>query len=255
MFATTCDRNYLIGFEVMLKSLVDTNPRVAEENIEFRVVSNDLSEEDMAVARAIHGNVRLQRYEESSYASIPKVDGERRFGDYSKFEAFRLDADRVVFLDCDTLVMGNIDPLIDSNAGLAAARDLYIDQYNTGVMSIGGDVLSEKTFSDLVHLASVFGRTEHLDQDIINKYLYDEIDELSISYNFLKTYHKALFRNSELAKHIRVLHYIAKKPWQNTHPVALEEGTLWLERYWFDAYAKVMRVRAKVQSSTVSFAP
>lgn len=255
MFVTTCDRNYLIGFEVMLKSLVDTNPRVAEKNIEFRVVSNDLSEEDMTVARAIHRNVVLQRYDESRYASIPKGDGERRFGDYSKFEAFRMPAERVVFLDCDTLVTGNIDLLMDSDAGLAAARDLYIDQYNTGVMSIGGDVLSEKTFSDLVHLASIFGRTEHLDQDIINKYLYDEIKEIPLSYNFLKTYHKAVFRNSDLAKHVRVLHYIAKKPWQNIQTVALEEGTLWLERHWFDVYAKVMRVRSKVQSSTVSSAP
>lgn len=255
MFVTTCDRNYLIGFEVMLKSLVDTNPRAAEENIEFRVVSNDLSEEDMTVARAIHRNVVLQRYDESRYASIPKGDGERKFGDYSKFEAFSMDAERVVFLDCDTLITGNIDLLIDSDARLAAARDLYIDQYNTGVMSIGGDVLSEKTFSDLVHLASIFGRTEHLDQDIINKYLYDEIEEISLSYNFLKTYHKSVFRNSEIAKHIRILHYIAKKPWQNIQPVALEEGTLWLERYWFDTYAKVARIRSKVQSSTVSSDP
>lgn len=255
MFVTACTRNYLIGLEVMLKSLVDTNPRVAEERIEFRVISNDLSEEDMTVARAIHQNVGLQRYDESRYASIPKGDGERRFGDYSKFEAFRMDAERVVFLDCDTLITGNIDLLIDSDAGLAAARDLYIDQYNTGVMSIGRGVLSEKTFSDLVHLASIFGATEHLDQDIINKYLYDEIKEIPLSYNFLKTYHKPMFRNSDLAKHIKVLHYIAKKPWQNIQAVALEEGTLWLERYWFDVYAKVARIRSKVQSLTVSSAP
>lgn len=255
MFVTTCDRNYLIGFEVMLKSLVDTNPRVARDNMEFGVISNDLSEEDMAVARAIHGNVSLRRYDASIYASIPNGDGERRFGDYSKFESFRLDSDRVVFLDCDTLVTGNIDLLIDSKAGISAARDLYIDQYNTGVMSMGGDLLSEKTFSDLIHLATLFGRTEHLDQDIINKYFYDEIEEIPLSYNFLKTYHKPLFRNSELAKHIRILHYIAKKPWQNIQTVALEEGTLWLERYWFDVYAKVMRVRAKAQSSTFSSDP
>lgn len=255
MFATVCDRNYLIGLEVMLKSLVDANPRVAEEGMEFAVISNDLTDGDLSTARAIHPGVTIRRYDTARYSSIPSQDSERRFGDYSKFEAFRLEADRVVFLDCDTLVMGNIDLLIDHKANFAAARDLYIDQYNTGVMVIGGGIISERTFSDLVHLASIFGRTEHLDQDIINKYLYDETEEISVSYNFLKTYHKPVFRNSELARHIKILHYIVKKPWQNTQPVALEDGTLWLERYWFDVYTKVLRIKSGLQSSTSSEAP
>lgn len=255
MFATVCDRNYLIGFEVMLKSLVDTNPRVSYENAEFAVISNDLSDSDLVAARSIHPNVTIRRYDESKYAPIPRPDGDRRFGDYSKFEVFKMDADRVVFLDCDTLVLGNIDLLIDFKGGMAAARDLYIDQYNTGVMSIGREMLSDRAFSDLVNLASIYGRTEHLDQDIINKYLYNEIEEVSVSYNFLKTYHKPVFRNSELARHIKILHYIVKKPWQNVQPVALEDGTLWLERYWFDVYSEVLRIKSRLQSFASSAAP
>lgn len=255
MFITTCDKAYLIGFEVMLKSLVDSNPRVSSEQIPFVVFSNELSESDLEVSRAIHPSIALKRYDLSPYSSIMSSDGERRFGDYCKFEAFKPSSENVVFLDCDTLVLGNIDRLIDFNSGIAAARDLYIDQYNTGVMAISKHVLSEKVFSDLVNLASIYGRTEHLDQDIINKYFYKEIDELPLSYNFLKTYHKPVFRNSELAKHIKILHYIAKKPWQNIPPVALEEGTLWLERYWFDVYAEVLRIRTSLQSLISSTAP
>lgn len=239
----------------MLKSLVDSNPRVREENIEFTVVSNELHESDLETCRNIHQNITLKRYDASRYVSIQTPDGERRFGDYSKFEVFRMEAERVVLLDCDTLILGNIDRLIDFKGNIAASRDLYIDQYNTGVMAIGGSAISEKVFSDLISLASIFGRTEHLDQDIINKYFYDEVEELPLSYNFLKTYHKPAFRNSELAGHIRILHYIAKKPWQNIQPVAIEEGTLWLERYWFDVYAKVMREKSKYQPAASSVAP
>jgi len=175
VFVATCDRGYLIGLEVMLKSLVDFNPRVSDECIEVRVISNDPSDADLSMSRAIHGN---------------------------------------------------IDLLIDFDRPFGATRDPYIDQYNTGVMAIVRELLSEKIFSDFLRLASVFGRTEHLDQDIINKHLRYEVSELPVSYNFLKTYHKPVFRNSELAGHIRILHCIAKKPWQNAQPVALEEGTL-----------------------------
>jgi lipopolysaccharide biosynthesis glycosyltransferase len=255
MFVTTCDRNYLVGLEVMLQSLIDSNPRVSSELMEFVVVSNDLSDADLGLCRSLHPNVKLKRYDTSDYSAIPSPDGDRRFGDYAKFEAFRMKADKVIFLDCDTLVLGNIDRLIDFDGKMAASRDLYIDQYNTGVMAIGSSALSEKVFFDLVQLASIFGRTEHLDQDIINKYFYEEIEEMPLSYNFLKTYHKPTFRNSELAKHIRILHYIIKKPWQNIQPVALEEGTLWLERYWFDVYAKVLRKKSDHQALASSAAP
>lgn len=255
MFVTTCDRNYLVGLEVMLQSLLDSNPRISSEMPDFVVVSNDLSDSDLWLCRLLHPNIKIKRYDASSYASIPSSDGGRKFGDYTKFEAFRMDADKVVFLDCDTLVLGNIDRLLDFEGRLAASRDLYIDQYNTGVMVLCKPVLSDKVFSDLVNLASIFGRTEHLDQDIINKYFYEEIEEMPLSYNFLKTYHKPMFRNSELAKHIRILHYIAKKPWQNIQPVPLEDGTLWLERYWFDVYAKVLRKKSDNQALASSAAP
>jgi len=42
MFVTVCNKDYLIGFEVMLKSLIDNNPRVIKEDIPFVVILNIL---------------------------------------------------------------------------------------------------------------------------------------------------------------------------------------------------------------------
>ena len=47
MFVSVCNKDYLIGFEVMLKSLIDNNPRVVNENIPFIIISNDLNPEDL----------------------------------------------------------------------------------------------------------------------------------------------------------------------------------------------------------------
>ena len=44
-------------------------------------------------------------------------------------------------------------------------------------------------------------------------------------------------------KHIKILHFIVKKPWQNKPLVTLEEGTLWQERYWFDYYSKILKLK------------
>jgi SAM-dependent methyltransferase len=110
-------------------------------------------------------------------------------------------------------------------------------------MVIGKKYLSPRVTADLIRLTQVYGVTEHLDQDIINHYFDGQVHELPLAYNFLKIYHKPIFRRDGLAKYVKILHYVVKKPWQQKSAVNLEEGTLWLERYWYDVYAKTLRLR------------
>jgi lipopolysaccharide biosynthesis glycosyltransferase len=246
MFVTVCNKEYLIGFEVMLKSLIDNNPRISNENLPFLIISNELKEEDLQVPRKIHNNISLKRFDEERYKEINILKhNATAFGDYTKYEIFDIeDVDKIIFLDSDTLILGNIDKLIDYKRDLAAVRDLYIDQFNTGVMVIGKKYLKRKVVDDLIQLTLTFGITEHLDQDIINNYFIDEIEELSLSYNFLKIYHKQLFSRVGLPKHVKILHYVCKKPWQNKQIFQIEEGSIWQERYWFEYYSKVLRIKS-----------
>lgn len=245
MFVTICNKEYLIGFEVLLKSLVDNNPRVTEENIPFLIISNDLIEDDLVVAKKIYNNLIIKKYDESKYDEINLLKKQNMaFGDYTKYEIFGIkNTEKIIFLDSDTLILGNIDYLIDFKEDFGAARDLYIDQFNTGVMVINQKYLQEIIIDHLIHLTNIFGITEHLDQDIINNYFSGCIKEIPLSFNFLKIYHKPIFINSGLPSHVKILHYVVKKPWQQKEIVPLEEGTLWLEKYWFDYYSKVLKYK------------
>jgi lipopolysaccharide biosynthesis glycosyltransferase len=245
MFVTLCTKDYLIGFEVLLKSLIDNNPRVIEENIPFIIISNEITEDDLVVSKKIYKNIQIKNFDETKYTRLNELKKEAMaFGDYFKYEIFSMiGCEKVIFLDSDTLVLGNIDYLLDFKESFGAVRDLYIDQFNTGVMIIGKKYLNEGITKDLITLTDFIGITEHLDQDIINKYFIDDIIEIPLSYNFLKIYHKPIFRNSTLAKHIKILHYVVKKPWQEKQLVPLEEGTFWLERYWLEYYAKIMKLK------------
>lgn len=246
MFVTVCNKEYLIGLEVLLKSLVDNNPRVLKEQIPFLVISNELSESDLTFAASIYPYLMIKGYDESKYSEIEELKKiQMAHGDYTKYEIFSLTkVDKVIFLDSDTLILGNIDHLIDQTSDISAVRDLYIDQFNTGVMVIGKKYLNDKITNDLIELTKVYGITEHLDQDIINFYFKGVFNEMSLSYNFLKIYHKAIFVNTGLPEHVKILHYVVKKPWQRKEPVPLEVGTLWQERYWFDYYAEILRLKS-----------
>lgn len=247
MFVTVCDKNYLIGFEVMLKSLTDNNPRVIHENIPFTILSNDITEDDIIFSKQIHDNIVIKKFDESKYDEINEMKKSKMAsGDYSKFEIFSIEnTEKIIFLDSDTLILGNIDLLIDYEGDFGAVTELYIDQYNTGVMVIGKKYLNSKITQDLINLTYRYGITEHLDQDIINSYFIDVIEDFPISYNFLKIYHKGIFKNVGLPRHIKIIHYVVKKPWQQKPLVILEEGTLWTEKYWFDYYSKVLNLKIK----------
>jgi len=247
MFVTVCNSNYLIGFEVMLKSLVDNNPRVLKENIQFKIISNDLTEEDLNVSKKIYPNLEIISFDKERYSRITNLTPNKfictTYESYSKYEIFSLELEKIIFLDSDTLILGNIDYLIDFKGDIGAVRDLYIDQYNTGVLVINKKYIKKKITDDLIDLTVRLGITEHLDQDIINQYFYEDITEIPVSYNYLKTYSKKIFQNTNLPKHLRILHYIVKKPWQNKPLVSLEEGTIWQERYWFDYHTKTLKYR------------
>lgn len=245
MFVTVCNKEYLIGFEVMLKSLIENNPRIVSENIPFTIISNDLTFDDLTTSKKIHDNILLKNYDEYKYKKIDELKSDQTgFGDYTKYEIFSLsDYDKLIFLDSDTIILGNIDYLIDYREDFGAVRELYIDQFNTGVMVIGRKFLSEKITDDLINLTLLYGITEHFDQDIINLYFNDVINVIPIEYNYLKTYSKQVFVNTGLPKYIKILHFIVKKPWQNKPLVSLEEGTLWQERYWFEYYSKILKLK------------
>ena len=229
----------------MLKSLVDNNPRVIKEDIPFTIISNDLTSDDLNTSRKIHNNILLKTYEPSKYYEIDELKKQQMaFGDYTKYEIFSIeDVDKIIFLDSDTLILGNIDKLIDSKCSFGAVRELYIDQYNTGVMVISKKYLNPKITNDLINLTKIYGITEHLDQDIINNYFNDVIYDFPIDYNYLKIYSKNIFQNTGLPKYIKILHYVVKKPWQQKPLVILEEGTVWQERYWFEFYSKILKLK------------
>jgi lipopolysaccharide biosynthesis glycosyltransferase len=245
MFVTVCNKEYLIGFEVMLKSLIDNNPRVINDNLPFVIITNDLNPEDLVTSRKIYNNIHIKRYDESKYSQIEELKKQQMaFGDYTKYEIFSLtEFKKIIFLDSDTIILGNIDYLIDFKESFGCVRELFIDQYNTGVMVIGNEYLNPKITEDLINLTNVYGITEHLDQDIINNYFIDVITPIPLEYNYLKIYSKQIFQNTGLPNYVKIIHYVVKKPWQQKPLVFLEEGTLWTERYWFEYYSKVLKYK------------
>jgi lipopolysaccharide biosynthesis glycosyltransferase len=173
-------------------------------------------------------------FDPAPYASIRRSS--RYFGRevYYKLEVFTLRAcERVVYLDCDTIVLDDISPLWDlgryrdrSFYGVRESAEMGVHpgvfgKFNTGVMVINPPLLRGDAHGRMLQLARGGASYDGGDQGVINYYMSHEpgasAGELDEAYNVMVQAKKDgrwdLFENR-----IKILHYVNNlKPWAADH--------------------------------------
>jgi lipopolysaccharide biosynthesis glycosyltransferase len=151
---------------------------------------------------------------------------------FSKLWAFALTGiGRIVYLDADCLVLGDIDALF-AETGFSAAPDLFTAgtrTFNAGVFTVAPTAAMRR---DLYAAIAAVKPESGSDQALLNVFFADWV-RLPVCYNFLRTYGlvSGPFRDSRM----RVLHYVSNKPWtfrkQVMADMVLEPfDRLWTER-------------------------
>jgi hypothetical protein len=171
---------------------------------------------------------------------------------YYKLEIFnQRQYKRIVYLDCDTIVLDDISSLW--NRSRYSARSFYavreaedmgvhpsvVGKLNTGVMVINSDLLPGNAFERMLALARRGESYDRGDQGIIDSYLRREKDacagELEPCYNIMTGIKKA-GRWDLYGNEIKILHFTNRlKPWMPEHHLDAafdpEFKRLWTEAY------------------------
>lgn len=100
-----------------------------------------------------------------------------------------IDAKRVLYLDCDTIVYQNIDDLFTisfNGKKLLAVKDYGVpDTYNSGVMVLNNEFLRQDTdLSNKLFKYALEHKLASHDQTVINEYFKGEIGDLPLAYNY-----------------------------------------------------------------------
>lgn len=247
---TISDGEFSIATEVLLYSFLKYNTWFAGEVI---VIADDLPAahrqrlDRLHPVRYLSPDPRLRQNIDILRENVAELEPiYRRF---FSFEAFRLAPyARVVYLDSDMYCAGDIsqlflgpDPLLACPDGFTysdrirarlAARNgeqtrptmrygrAFTQSFNAGVISIGGALLGEATYCDLLHMIELetwtrLGRSIFTDQMILNLYFENRFTPIHGKYNymvFLEQYQKCLEDVSFLDA--RLVHFAgAIKPW------------------------------------------
>lgn len=250
----TCDDNYVLPLRVMLESLSHY-----DADIVFWLVHSGVSEANLCAiasdARSYGWSFRAVRIDDDMLRlceSLPKIQY------FSKEVYYRLlapwilcECDKVLYIDCDTLVRGSLSELYATEmdgAVIAAVPDskaaiekgniarLGLDgrYYNSGVLlidceAIRGGCFARAQMASLIADAVADNNLVYPDQDLINLIYRGKIKTLPTIWNFttnLKTDIGMVVSRSEM-RQVRVIHYIGPtKPWHS-------EYVRWpVFRYW-----------------------
>lgn len=241
------DENYAPYCGIMLTSLFDSN-RDCHFNVYVFIDGNfsDTNKEKYyRLGQKYKNAINLMKIDNSMIEAFPMTSYHITRPTYYRLlvtELLPINIHRVLYLDCDLIVVGDIKSLwnVDLCGGAIAGvsectPDCHCSRleypvtfgyFNAGVMVIDLDYWREnKTFEKLCMFSSQSGsKLELYDQDILNGYLFDKKQLLPARFNFIVglyyaspwnsfTKEKRDYYHSECSK-VVIIHYAGPvKPW------------------------------------------
>ena len=199
------DDKYINQTIVSMVSAIENNK---EHEIEFIIIYSKLSEKNINKLNSINGcKLRLLQVDETIFTSLPlshwvTVQAWFRI----KLPDMCQDLDKILYLDCDTLILGNLEELFNTNLEgkyFAGVKDVWgVEKYckrlnmHSGVYVNSGMLLfnakycrEENFFNQIVEFASNNAKIiEFCDQDSINKIGDEKKVVLNPKSNFMDTW-------------------------------------------------------------------
>lgn len=273
------DENFALPFGVCLTSIFESNK---DADFTVHVITQGFSGNTLAKIKATEeryhrpGSVKIYTIDDSIFAEYPlsKQFPKSIYFRYLFADVIPSEVGKLIYLDCDTVVLDNLQSLYDTHLSdstlLAAVEDRNSDDivirnridrwdgtyFNSGVLLFN---LKEWRKSGAFKAMSQFilrnpEKCLYPDQDAINAVFNERITPLPFRYNFLMSFvapfstfrlHKSKQQAlEESANEIAVLHYAAEtKPWylDSKHPTLSFWQYFFQKSAWKDTKLKYRR--------------
>lgn len=274
---TILDNNFAPYFYVFLKSFLENNLWFSGDvvilyNYDLSFISN----ENIRQIKLLYRNIIFKKIETNRYNHTIKEFKSKVSRNFHRFipsiltlESFNvIGYDKVLYLDSDMLVIGDISELFKIGANIIATRDTseYIRltevkpinddsiKLNGGFLLLDGNFIKSRNHVD--KMLDVFQNIKEptfLDQSILNEYLKNfEVCFVSSDFNLLKRCFDDS-KSDELKKHlsdIKIIHYVGEKPWMDKQK-EFEKNYKAIEKLWFNYYNRYRHISEKIDKITL----
>ena len=217
---------------VSIVSLLENN---ASRNVVVHILHSDLSEATTArlkmfETRYKNAKIQFHKIDDSRFEKFGLTIGHITRETYFRYMIAEVlpNISRVLYLDGDTIVNGDICELFDTdltNYYCAGVSDIYIESVgykktlgldglyiNAGVILFNLDEMRKTDIAEKLFKLTAENNFKYQDQDTINVTFNGKIKELDCIYNFKRTHQKAFPEKVPSAK---IIHYVGpSKPWR-----------------------------------------
>lgn len=217
---------------VSIVSLLENN---ASRNVVVHILHSDLSEATTArlkmfETRYKNAKIQFHKIDDSRFEKFGLTIGHITRETYFRYMIAEVlpNISRVLYLDGDTIVNGDICELFDTdltNYYCAGVSDIYIESVgykktlgldglyiNAGVILFNLDEMHKTDIAEKLFKLTAENNFKYQDQDTINVTFNGKIKELDCIYNFKRAHQKAFPEKVPSAK---IIHYVGpSKPWR-----------------------------------------
>ena len=188
--------NYIDKIETTIKSILWHN-----QNLEIHLINSDIPHEWFVnvnqYANQIGSTIVDEKIDSGQLSQLhADEDSKIRYGKFLIPNI--INADRVLYLDCDLVVNDKLDELFDFelDAPIAAVRDFKDpDQFNSGVLLINNRWWRENQVSPKLLEMGKNPNLVDYDQSVINDFFKEQVQELPPTYNYQVSYGRKAFWN------------------------------------------------------------
>lgn len=217
MCTTLCD-DYADGAAVMIKSFLDNNTWYTGDIV--IICWGKLSPKQKLRIGSLSPKIRFREIDETQYSKA-QIQGHRAWNyvPASRFSMFRLaEYDRLVYLDADVVIMGDIRELFEIPASFGACRlkpgeGMELSDkggFNAGVLTIGSEFISESVHDSLMLIATA--KPWSGNQVVLNLQFGESVEYLSQNFNITTDQ-----LTDDTFGTAKILHFVGEeKPWHST---------------------------------------
>ena len=240
---TLLDDNFIIGFEGFYKSFIYHNKWFLNSGIDLVILDNGLSDESRYTIMKYKKDAIFRKIKYDKYNKVNMSHTHDKLkATYYKLDIFGiLEYDRLVFIDSDVTVLGDVKEIFDCEKQFAACRsynarlDRLNNSINSGVFVVNKQFINKRTYYDLIKIAT---RGHSMpDQKTINIYFGNTMQYLSKGYNVEKRMWKTE-KLTDVWEGKRILHWVADKPWmpEDKHQNDIEKSFFEIYPLWWKYY-------------------
>lgn len=245
VLCTMIDTNFLKGYKVFIKSLLRYNKWF---RYPILIIDCGLTKEDREECKKLYAKTTFEEPKFNNYKSIDFRKTEHCLKKtFYKLEIFSyINYDRLIFMDSDILILGDISYLFSEIVApfsgckaYNAHADKFRGDINTGLLVLNKASLNLRIYNKLLHMARKGFSMP--DQKVINLFFKQNIYNIPKIYNVEKRIKGSGFLKYKVhegfpyiqGKKVKVLHFVSQKPWEekkNKENIGFED----LEKLWLD---------------------